>query len=483
MKAREAINSNALHEAGHAAACINLGVDFGEVYLEPARDHPGLVPALVRKVIDDYRGGVLTPEQESHSTNLAIIAFAGPVCDALHEGRSSFEIIDYPDLDEVLDMIESRFSNNTVRVTFTRYCEAEAFALFEDDRRLWRYTNLLARELAKQKKLTYAQCLDLYTREYFVESWVRKEVEEIRRAGGEAPSVEQRVAKIESERQGLKEEVEEPKPAGEAEPRRKGRRRRGGRRRGRGRQEKAESEALQPMPGESISRPDVPVQDQQQPKQQETPEQPRPLPQQKAGKKPVQPPLPAPVAKKEAEGAPRQSLKVERAGVPPAGGQPAQQVPEKQIEGPGEPLKQQEEVIQSAEEPRPAARRSRGRGAKARPKDQGTEGAAPVQQVTQKPERTKDKAQEKKAAGRQGEARAVGVHPDSIWQEDKGPGGAKKPLQKAKPRPAKPAPAAPIATQEQQESPKGEGKASQESGKGPAKKRPAARRGRGGKKE
>jgi hypothetical protein len=83
--------------------------------------------------------------------------------------------MEYADLDPVLDIIENRFPGNAVRMAFVRYCEAEAFALFEDDTRLWRFTHLLAKELVKEKKLTYRQCVDFYNKEYFEESWVRKE--------------------------------------------------------------------------------------------------------------------------------------------------------------------------------------------------------------------------------------------------------------------------------------------------------------------
>jgi histone H1/5 len=186
MKPRDELNSidtAALHEAGHVAACIILDLEFDTVYLEPSKDHPGLVAKLARKANIDYSSGVLTPEEEVVSTNLVIAGFAGPACDALHRGRTSFDITEYEDLDEVLDAIEYRFANNNVRIAFTHYCEAEAFALFEDDRRLWRFAHVLARELSKQKRLTYAQCTELYSKEYLAESWVRKEVDEIRREG------------------------------------------------------------------------------------------------------------------------------------------------------------------------------------------------------------------------------------------------------------------------------------------------------------
>ena len=183
MKLRDDLNATAIHEAGHVAACINLDLEFDAVYLEPSKEHPGLVAKLAKKAGIDYSSGVLSPEEESLSTTLVIVGFAGPAVDALHRGRTSFDIAEYDDLDEVLDAIEYRFANNNVRIAFTHYCEAEAFALFEDDRRLWRFTHVLARALAREKKLTYAQCMELYSKEYLAESWVRKEVDEIRREG------------------------------------------------------------------------------------------------------------------------------------------------------------------------------------------------------------------------------------------------------------------------------------------------------------
>jgi hypothetical protein len=177
MKPGTDYNAIAMIQAGYTAACLNLGIEFTDVSL--SRNHQGIVASLTRQMNEELWGGVLTPEQESRSTNLAIIAFAGPALLTLRKGRRTFDITTFHDLDDVLDMIELRFANNDVRMAFTRYCEAEAFALFEDDQRLWRFANLLAKELAAQQKLTYEQCLDLYNKEYVVESWVRKELEEI----------------------------------------------------------------------------------------------------------------------------------------------------------------------------------------------------------------------------------------------------------------------------------------------------------------
>ena len=175
MKQREALQAAAIHEAGHAAACMQLDIGFKEVSLKPGRNGRGFVAGIAHPIVELLTEGIVTAEVEQQSTNLIIIAFAGPVCEALHEGRQSFEILDYADLDPVLDVIEYRFSSNKVRSAFTLYCQAEAFALFEDDQRLWRFTNLLARELAKRKYLTYQQCLELYNTEYHVTSWVRPE--------------------------------------------------------------------------------------------------------------------------------------------------------------------------------------------------------------------------------------------------------------------------------------------------------------------
>src|SRR5688572_12038556 len=170
QKPKEVVDPAALHEAGHAAACISLGIEFREVTLKSAKNGNGIVSEVARLLNDALAIGVFTPELERLSTNIIIMAFAGPVCDALFIGRRHFEIGDYDDLDTVLDIVENRFSNNSVRLAFTHYCEAEAFALFEDDTRLWRYTHLLAKELAKKKKLSFEQCLEFYNQEYFVES-------------------------------------------------------------------------------------------------------------------------------------------------------------------------------------------------------------------------------------------------------------------------------------------------------------------------
>lgn len=305
MKPREELNSidrTAIHEAGHVAACIILELEFDAVYLSPSKDQPGLVSRLVKKAGIDYSSGVLTPEEEVLSTYLVIAAFAGPACDALHRGRNSFDISEYDDLDEVLDAIEYRFANNNVRIAFTHYCEAEAFALFEDDRRLWRFTHLLARELSKHKKLTYAQCTELYNKEYLVESWVRKEVDEIRREGeargaearkgedGLVANYEQRAAKIEKQHMGEAARKERPKEGapgtkeahrppvqdreaprheeivkaateGGARPAEAGGERRGRRRRGRGRgrgRGRRREETLEQLPGEVIGGQPVP---------------------------------------------------------------------------------------------------------------------------------------------------------------------------------------------------------------------------------
>jgi hypothetical protein len=175
MKQREAFHAAAIHEAGHVAACMQLDIGFKEVGLRPGRNGRGLVDGAAHPIVELLTDGIVTAEVEQQSTNLIIMAFAGPVCEALREGRPSFEILDYPDLDPVLDMIEYRFSSNKVRTAFTLYCQAEAFALFEGDQRLWRYTNLLARELARKKRLTYEQCLELDTKEYQVTGWMRRE--------------------------------------------------------------------------------------------------------------------------------------------------------------------------------------------------------------------------------------------------------------------------------------------------------------------
>jgi hypothetical protein len=164
-----------MHEAGHVAACISLRLQFREVNLRPPRKYTGIVEGIARQVDEAMSTGVFTPELERQSTSLVIMSFAGPVCDALSAGRKSFEINRYDDLNPVLDIIENRFANNSVRMAFTHYCEAEAFALFEEDTRLWRFTQQLAKELEQKKKMTYEQCLEFYNQEYFVESWVRKE--------------------------------------------------------------------------------------------------------------------------------------------------------------------------------------------------------------------------------------------------------------------------------------------------------------------
>ena len=175
MKQREALQAAVIHEAGHVAACMQLDIGFKEVVLKPGKNGRDLGAGVAHPIVELLTDGLVTAEVEQQSTNLIIMAFAGPVCEAIHEGRPSFEILDYPDLDPVLDVIEYRFSSNKVRTAFTHYCQAEAFALFEDDQRLWRYTNLLARELAKKKRLTYEQCLDLYNKEYRMTGWMRRE--------------------------------------------------------------------------------------------------------------------------------------------------------------------------------------------------------------------------------------------------------------------------------------------------------------------
>lgn len=157
------------------AACMQLDIGFKEVSLRPGKDGMGLVAGSTRPVLELLTEGAFTAEVEQQSTYLVIMAFAGPACEALHYGRQSFEILDYPELDPVLDVIEYRFSSNKVRTAFTLYCQAEAFALFEEDQRLWRFTHLLARELSKKKRLTYQQCLELYNTEYHVATWVRPE--------------------------------------------------------------------------------------------------------------------------------------------------------------------------------------------------------------------------------------------------------------------------------------------------------------------
>ena len=175
IKPKDPFHLSPMHEAGHVAACISLRLPFREVNLKPPRNYTGIVEGLARQVDEAMSTGAFTPELERLSTSLVIMAFAGPVCDALTAGRKSFEISRYDDLNPVLDIIENRFASNSVRMAFTHYCEAEAFALFEEDTRLWRFTQQLAKELEQKKKMTYEGCLEFYNQEYFIESWVRKE--------------------------------------------------------------------------------------------------------------------------------------------------------------------------------------------------------------------------------------------------------------------------------------------------------------------
>lgn len=275
MKSREELLSTAIYTAGQVAACLNLELPFGDVYLEVPRDTAGLVAGLVKSSNIDYSSGVLTPEEESRSTYLIIASLSGAASEALYGGRTVFDVTDYEDLYEVLDVIEYRFANNNVRMTFARYCEAEAFALFQDDRRLWRYTNVLARELLRQKKLTYAQCQELYSKEYLEESWVRKEVEEIKRQGGEATSVEERVEGEEAAGVDLRATVKEVEPQeaeGQGAEGQGGERRSGKRRRGRGRRRGRKGKGVggeQPVAGEQPTAEGthvVPVQDRQAPR-------------------------------------------------------------------------------------------------------------------------------------------------------------------------------------------------------------------------
>src|SRR5215204_3580329 len=122
MKPRDPLHAAAIHEAGHIAACISLRLQFREVNLKPPRKYTGIVEGLARQVDEAMSTGAFTPELERQSTSLVIMAFAGPVCDALSAGRRSFEITRYDDLNPVLDIIENRFASNSVRMAFTHYC-------------------------------------------------------------------------------------------------------------------------------------------------------------------------------------------------------------------------------------------------------------------------------------------------------------------------------------------------------------------------
>jgi hypothetical protein len=265
MKPGTDFNAIAMIQAGNTAACLNLGIEFTTVSL--SRNHLGIVASLIRQMNDELWGGVLTPEQESRSTNLAIIAFAGPALLTLRKGRRTFDITTFHDLDDVLDMIELRFANNDVRIAFTRYCEAEAFALFEDDQRLWRFANLLAKELAAQQKLTYEQCLDLYNKEYVVESWVRKELEEIVHAQEPTEEQEQEAA----EKAPLPPKKEEVLPPSKETGHRPHKRRRGRGRRGKAQPQPPLQVVLSSKAAEPLQAPELPKAEEPKPANKQKP--------------------------------------------------------------------------------------------------------------------------------------------------------------------------------------------------------------------
>ena len=173
MKPKGDFLSTAIHEAGHVAACINLGIHFSEVSLKIQKSGEGFVNSVFNSIKERITNDAYTPEQEVESTNFIIMSLAGPVCEVLFQNKKTLLIENYKDLNDALDIIEYRFSNNNVRMAFTKYCEAEAFALFEDDQRLWRYVMVLGNILNNKKKLTHEQCLEIYNAEYFKGTWVR----------------------------------------------------------------------------------------------------------------------------------------------------------------------------------------------------------------------------------------------------------------------------------------------------------------------
>jgi|SRR5215203_264692 len=158
--------STAVHEAGHVAAHLYFGVAFVEVSIAATGLYEGRVLSTEVWHPPDGAAGQ-TLRYDPLANHLITIKLAGPAARARYWGRSSADPGDYTDRSHALAIVDQMFTTREAasRQAFIEFKIREAFD-FVGDKDIWGFITLLARELVKNKTLSYARCHSLFPEQY-----------------------------------------------------------------------------------------------------------------------------------------------------------------------------------------------------------------------------------------------------------------------------------------------------------------------------
>jgi hypothetical protein len=141
----------AIHEAGHAVACVCLGVDFSYVtcnYDGKCSGHVRLDLAPEYASAEESKDGA---EARLFWEHYLITTLAGPAAHKKRHPRAHWGTYKWDDLGACSDIVNDLFADRDVRNAYIKYIEARAKEFIErhrDD------IGAVARELAEQGTLT-----------------------------------------------------------------------------------------------------------------------------------------------------------------------------------------------------------------------------------------------------------------------------------------------------------------------------------------
>lgn len=162
---RSDLEKTAIHEAGHAVACVLLDLEFNHATIIPGDDAKGHVDiTMPGYVLDEMENGdpLTDPKTRQHLEHHLIAILAGPIAQRKKFPRSRLNSTDTlkglkvlvpgSDHSQVTRMIADLFGadNDQVRWTYERYITARARALVESH---WHEFELIAAALLERETL------------------------------------------------------------------------------------------------------------------------------------------------------------------------------------------------------------------------------------------------------------------------------------------------------------------------------------------
>ncbi|MDP1725534.1 MAG: hypothetical protein Q8M15_02030 [Bacteroidota bacterium] len=168
--------SNAYHEAGHAIACLELGIPFKEISIIPNDDTVGRVLLceceLVRQLEEDDTS-IVRLEAEKY-----IVALLAGLAAQTKFDSSSNRKMAGQDISVSIQIVNKLFTSHKVGVSFYKFMTAQTESMFDDfpsneypdattethdlESDAWKNVVLLVKTILEKDKLNFEQLIELF---------------------------------------------------------------------------------------------------------------------------------------------------------------------------------------------------------------------------------------------------------------------------------------------------------------------------------